>query len=146
MYRSSLTLAFVVLYSAAGAASDLSSVYVAPGGRHLRVISEGAGWCARLGDDRPSHGMWPSADVLFESASAAAGSRCAAVVLTGMGTDAVRGCRAVRREQGRIVVQAPHDCTVSGMTAAVIADGHVDHVGTLAQIARVLVEWCDRWL
>ena len=31
MYRSSLTLAFVVLYSAAGAASDLSSVYVAPG-------------------------------------------------------------------------------------------------------------------
>jgi hypothetical protein len=32
MYRSSLTLAFAVLYSAAGAASDLSSVYVAPGG------------------------------------------------------------------------------------------------------------------
>jgi len=32
MYRSLLTLAFVVLYSAAGAASDLSSVYVAPGG------------------------------------------------------------------------------------------------------------------
>jgi len=32
MYRSSLTLAFVVLYSAAGAASDLSSVDVAPGG------------------------------------------------------------------------------------------------------------------
>ena len=32
MYRSSLTLAFVVLWSAAAAASDLSSVYVAPGG------------------------------------------------------------------------------------------------------------------
>jgi hypothetical protein len=32
MYRLSLTLAFAVLYSAAGAASDLSSVYVAPGG------------------------------------------------------------------------------------------------------------------
>src|SRR6185436_6479138 len=32
MYRSLLTLAFAVLYSAAGAASDLSSVYVAPGG------------------------------------------------------------------------------------------------------------------
>jgi hypothetical protein len=32
MYRSSLTLAFVVLYSAAAAATDLSSVYVAPGG------------------------------------------------------------------------------------------------------------------
>ena len=32
MYRSSLTLAFVVLSSTAGAASDLSSVYVAPGG------------------------------------------------------------------------------------------------------------------
>ena len=32
MYRSSLTLAFCVLYSAAGAAIDLSSVYVAPGG------------------------------------------------------------------------------------------------------------------
>ena len=31
MYRSSLTLAFVVLCSAAAAASDLSSVYVAPG-------------------------------------------------------------------------------------------------------------------
>jgi hypothetical protein len=32
MYRSSLTLAFVVLCSATAAASDLSSVYVAPGG------------------------------------------------------------------------------------------------------------------
>jgi hypothetical protein len=32
MYRSSLALAFVVLCSAAAAASDLSSVYVAPGG------------------------------------------------------------------------------------------------------------------
>ena len=32
MYRSSLTLAFCILYSATGAASDLSSVYVAPGG------------------------------------------------------------------------------------------------------------------
>lgn len=32
MYRSSLTLAFVALYSATAAASDLSSVYVAPGG------------------------------------------------------------------------------------------------------------------
>src|ERR1700682_2850471 len=32
MYRSSLTLAFVVLCAAAAAASDLSSVYVAPGG------------------------------------------------------------------------------------------------------------------
>ena len=32
MYRTSLTLACCILYSAAGAASDLSSVYVAPGG------------------------------------------------------------------------------------------------------------------
>ena len=32
MYRSSLTLAFVVLGSVAASASDLSSVYVAPGG------------------------------------------------------------------------------------------------------------------
>ena len=32
MYRSSLTLAFVVLCSASAAASDLDSVYVAPGG------------------------------------------------------------------------------------------------------------------
>jgi len=40
MYRSSLTLAFVVLCSAAAAASDLSSVYVAPGalrGTRLRI-------------------------------------------------------------------------------------------------------------
>lgn len=32
MYRTSLTLACCILYSAAGSASDLSSVYVAPGG------------------------------------------------------------------------------------------------------------------
>jgi len=32
MYRISLTLACCILYSAAGSASDLSSVYVAPGG------------------------------------------------------------------------------------------------------------------
>jgi hypothetical protein len=32
MYRTSLTLACCIFYSAAGSASDLSSVYVAPGG------------------------------------------------------------------------------------------------------------------
>ena len=32
MYRTSLTLACCILYSAAGSASDLQSVYVAPGG------------------------------------------------------------------------------------------------------------------
>ena len=47
MYRSSLTLAFVVLYSAAGAASDLSSVYVAPGGIYA---PSAAAMCVR---DRP---------------------------------------------------------------------------------------------
>src|ERR1700682_376654 len=36
MYRSSLTLAFVVLCAAGPAASDLSSVYVAPGGIYAR--------------------------------------------------------------------------------------------------------------
>jgi hypothetical protein len=55
MYRSSLTLAFVVLYSAAGAASDLSSVYVAPGG----IYAPSADVYVRPG---PAHRQRPYAD------------------------------------------------------------------------------------
>jgi hypothetical protein len=55
MYRSSLTLAFVVLYSAAGAASDLSSVYVAPGG----IYAPSANVYVRPG---PAHRQSPYAE------------------------------------------------------------------------------------
>ena len=55
MYRSSLTLTFVVLCSAAASASDLSSVYVAPGA----VYAPSANVYVRPG---PTYGQPPYAE------------------------------------------------------------------------------------
>lgn len=55
MYRSSLTLALVILGSTAAAASDLSSVYVAPGG----IYAPSANVYVRPG---PSHRQPPYAE------------------------------------------------------------------------------------
>ena len=108
MYRSSLTLAFVVLYSAAGAASDLSSVYVAPGGVYVAsgnvfaaraLWAAGAGcWCARRG--LCAAALWCTASLGL--CGAAAGLWSAADIGLCRGTAGLRGARAHLRADRRL--------------------------------------------
>ncbi|MDF1506532.1 CheB methylesterase domain-containing protein, partial [Roseisolibacter sp. H3M3-2] len=112
-----------------GAVVHAGAVYVAPGGRHLRVV-RGDDGVARLAlDDGPTvWGVRPSADVLFASAAQAFGAATLGDVLTGMGRDGAEGMRAPRAAGGRALVQARETAVVPGMPDSALALAGADAV------------------
>ena len=113
-------------------------VYIAPGGRHLRVERAGTGVRCRLDDGPPVMGCRPSFDVLLESATSAFDGRVVAAVLTGMGSDGLTGCRALKARGGVVVAQHRDGCTVWGMPRAVEQAGLADAVVRLGDVAGLL--------
>ena len=113
--------------------------YVAPGGRHLRVLRNGARWHGRLGDDDPVRRHRPSIDVLFESVAAQAGDKASAALLTGMGDDGARGLLALRKAGASTFAQDAASSVVWGMPGAAVALGAAEEVLPLAQIAHRLL-------
>ncbi len=108
---------------------------IAPGGRHLRVSPTGQ---TTLSDEAPLGGLRPRADLLIEDAAAKWRDRLTLVVLTGMGNDGLRGAKEVRRNGGRILVEAEQTCTVYGMPRAIVEAGLADEVLPLGQIAAAI--------
>ncbi|MDH5828934.1 chemotaxis response regulator protein-glutamate methylesterase [Luteimonas sp. M1R5S18] len=113
--------------------------YVAPGGRHLRVVRSGARWICRLGDDDPVRRHRPSVDVLFESVAAHAGRNATAALLTGMGDDGAAGLLSLRRAGARTLAQDEASSVIWGMPGAAVALGAADEVVPLEQVARRLL-------
>ena len=114
--------------------------YVAPGGRHLRVVRSGARWVAALGDDDAVRGHRPSVDVLFESVAAHAGANASAALLTGMGDDGARGLLALRKAGASTVAQDEPSSVVWGMPGAAVALNAAQDVLPLSQIAHRLLD------
>jgi two-component system chemotaxis response regulator CheB len=100
-------------------------VYVAPPNRHVffrlnRTL--GLSSAPRLRFVRPS------ADWLFESAAAAFGRCCTAVVLSGRLSDGACGVVRVKRADGCVIAQTPSTCDYPSMPAAAIRARCVDLV------------------
>jgi two-component system chemotaxis response regulator CheB len=101
-----------------GEAPAPGMIYIAPGGRHLRLEKEPAPRM-KLDDGDPVRFCRPSVDLLFGDAAAVYGASALAVVLTGMGSDGLNGARALREAGARILVQDEASSVVWGMPGAV---------------------------
>jgi two-component system, chemotaxis family, protein-glutamate methylesterase/glutaminase len=66
------------------------------------------------------------------------------VVLTGMGSDGVAGCRALRHAGSTVVVQDQATSTVWGMPGAVAAAGLADRVLPLTAIGAEMLRFAGR--
>jgi len=112
-------------------------VYVAPGGSHLQVDAQGR----LVIDHGPAvHHCKPAGDVLFHSLARHFGPHVLAFVLTGMGEDGAAGALAIKRAGGTVVAQDEASSVVFGMPAAAIRVGAADHVLSLDQMKRLLVQ------
>jgi two-component system chemotaxis response regulator CheB len=110
-------------------------IVIAPGGSHMTVERGTGGPCVQLNQDPPENSCRPAVDVLFRSVVARYGSRVLAVVMTGMGADGLKGCEAVRRAGGQVIVQDEETSVVWGMPGFVAKAGLAQRQLPLDQIA-----------
>jgi two-component system chemotaxis response regulator CheB len=102
------------------------TLYICPGGQHLRVSSTG-----RAELDATSgriEGYLPNIDATMESVAAFAGPMSIGVVLTGMGSDGTRGARQIKNSGGLVIAQDETTSVIFGMPAEAIKAGVVDQV------------------
>jgi two-component system chemotaxis response regulator CheB len=110
-------------------------IYVAPGGKHMRVMRRDGGVAIEINDEPPVNFCKPAVDPLFESAAQVWPQGVCALVLTGMGADGLRGGRAIVAAGGSVVAQDEATSVVWGMPGQVAQGGLCSAVLPVHEIA-----------
>jgi two-component system chemotaxis response regulator CheB len=93
----------------------VGTIYVAPGGRHMRVGQHDGAAVIALDDGPLVNFCRPAVDPLFASAAAVYGCAALAVILTGMGTDGANGAGDIAEAGGSVIAQDEATSVVWGM-------------------------------
>src|SRR5215470_6939896 len=114
-------------------------IYLAPGGRHMKVGRHGTDAFIVLDDGAPVNFCKPAVDPLFTSAIDVWQGGTLALILTGMGSDGMRGGKDIVAAGGSVVAQDEATSVVWGMPGAAANAGICAAVLPLNQIAPKLV-------
>jgi two-component system chemotaxis response regulator CheB len=114
-------------------------IYLAPGGRHMRVVRHGVETAIALDDGPPVNFCKPAVDPLFTSAIDVWQGGTLALILTGMGSDGMRGGKDIVAAGGNVIAQDEATSVVWGMPGAAANAGICAAVLPLNQIAPKLV-------
>ena len=118
--------------------------YIAPGGKHLMVIRDGARYRCRLTVDEPVNRHRPSVDVLFRSVAQNAGPNAVGVLLTGMGDDGAQGMKEMHDSGASTICQDEKTSVVWGMPGSAVKLGCVDTVQPLHKIAAACMSFAHK--
>lgn len=115
-------------------------IYIAPGGKHMLVEQRAAGGLVlRLDDGPPENSCKPAVDPMLRSLARHYKERLLAVILTGMGSDGLKGCRTVLEEGGRVLAQDRESSVVWGMPGAVAQAGICEEILPLKKIGPAII-------
>jgi two-component system, chemotaxis family, protein-glutamate methylesterase/glutaminase len=114
-------------------------IYLAPGGRHMKVARHGADTVIVLDNGPPVNFCKPAVDPLFTSATEIWQGGTLAVILTGMGSDGTRGGKDIVAAGGNVIAQDEATSVVWGMPGSAAHAGICSAVLPLNQIAAKLV-------
>ena len=98
-------------------------VYIAPGGLHMVVSRTGCEVRIETNELPPENSCRPAVDPLFRSVADVYGASTLGVIMTGMGSDGLKGCEELRRVGARILVQDEATSVVWGMPGFVARAG-----------------------
>jgi two-component system, chemotaxis family, protein-glutamate methylesterase/glutaminase len=115
-------------------------IYLAPGGRHMKVGRHGSEIFIVLDDGAPVNFCKPAVDPLFTSAIDVWQGSTLAVILTGMGSDGMRGGKDIVAAGGSVIAQDEATSVVWGMPGAAANAGICAAVLPLNQIGPKLVQ------
>lgn len=114
-------------------------IYLAPGGKHMRAVKQGANIAIALDDGPPVNFCKPAVDPLFTSAIDVWHGAILAVVLTGMGSDGMRGGKDIVAAGGNVIAQDEASSVVWGMPGAAANAGICSAILPLNQIGSKVV-------
>ena len=111
-------------------------VYIAPGGKQMRIQKSGTNYKIVTTDEPDRDGLRPCANIMYESLVGSSYDEITCVVLTGMGADGTMGIGALG-EKNNIYVISQDEATsvVYGMPRAVAEAKLSDEVQPLEKIA-----------
>ena len=118
-------------------------VYIAPGGKHLKVAKTADGNNSIVLDDATPAigGLKPCANLMYDSLTASSYDEIVCVVLTGMGADGTNGILSLGRSKPiRVIAQNEETCVVYGMPKAIYEAGVVDEVVPLDEVAQTITK------
>ncbi len=114
-------------------------IYLAPGGRHMRVARHGTDVVIALDNGPPVNFCKPAVDPLFTSAIDIWKGGTLALLLTGMGSDGMRGGKDIVAAGGSVIAQDEATSVVWGMPGSAASAGICSAILPLNQIAPKLI-------
>jgi two-component system chemotaxis response regulator CheB len=114
---------------------NAGTIYLAPGGRHMRVARKDGTALIAIDDGPMVNFCKPAVDPLFSSAAEVWGGKALAVVLTGMGADGLNGARELVAAGGHVLAQDEATSVVWGMPGQVTNAGLCSAVLPISEIA-----------
>ena len=111
-------------------------IYLAPGGKHLKVARRDGTAVIAIDDGPLVNFCKPAVDPLFASAAEVWGSKVLALVLTGMGSDGLAGAKSIVAAGGHVMAQDEATSVVWGMPGQVTNAGLCSAVLPLARDRR----------
>jgi two-component system, chemotaxis family, protein-glutamate methylesterase/glutaminase len=110
-------------------------IYLAPGGYHMVFEKQGTNTVIRLNQEPPENFCRPAVDPMLRSLSKIYGSRLLVLILTGMGSDGLRGSEVVTAAGGSVIAQDEQTSVVWGMPGAVATAGLCSAVLPIKEMA-----------
>lgn len=118
------------------------TIYIAPAGYQTFLERKRDGSVVlKIDEESPIDTLYkPSVNVTLLSAAQVYGERMVTVIMTGMGNDGLLGCKEVKRNNGRVIVEAEETCIVYGMPKVVYEAGLADVQVPLPQIFEQIMQ------
>lgn len=142
--RLNSTLAMKVVEAKDGLPVEQGTVYIAPGGKHLKINKQGAKYVCKVVETDKVNRHRPSVEVMFDSILESYGSSVVTVMLTGMGADGAAAMARLKQGGSTTIAQDEATSVVWGMPQAAINLGAADHVMALPTIAEKMLSLAVR--
>lgn len=125
---------FPVREASDGEEVNAGVIYLAPGGKHMKVERRDDTAVIAIDDGPMVNFCKPAVDPLFASAAQVWGSKVLALVLTGMGSDGLAGAKEIVAAGGHVIAQDEETSVVWGMPGQVTNAGLCSAVLPLPEI------------
>ncbi|MCH7864836.1 MAG: chemotaxis response regulator protein-glutamate methylesterase [Proteobacteria bacterium] len=127
-----------------GEVLEPNHAYVAPGDYHMEIVDGPSGAAIRVNQDPPENYCRPAVDPMLRSLTKIFGSRVLTVILTGMGSDGLKGGKMVADAGGTLFAQDEQTSIVWGMPGAVATAGLCSAVLPIEKLGQKVMEFMGK--